>query len=86
MSQELINKIKENLDFEQRELVWDLLSVIEHAAYDKGFKDALGTYSYQKDGVSYVGTMGTTLSNAIAKRRVAYNYRPESTVWEAKSD
>ena len=45
-------------------------------AYDKGFLDALTTYSWMKDGVTYVGTCGTKLIKAQESYRNLYNYSP----------
>ena len=45
-------------------------------AYDKGFRDALVTYSWMKDGITYVGTCGATLKDSVRNFRRMYNYNP----------
>jgi len=37
-----------------------------HTYYD-GVKEGLWKYAYWKDGIQYVGNMGTTLKEALAK-------------------
>lgn len=39
----------------------------ELKAYYEGMKEGLWRYAHWKDGVQYVGNMGTTLKDAIAK-------------------
>lgn len=39
----------------------------ETKAYYEGLREGLWRYAWWKDGVQYVGTMGTTLKEAIAK-------------------
>lgn len=39
----------------------------EIRTYYDGVKEGLWKYAYWKDGVQYVGNMGTTLKEAIAK-------------------
>jgi len=39
----------------------------ESKAYYEGMREALWRYAHWKDGVQYVGNMGTTLKEAIAK-------------------
>jgi hypothetical protein len=36
-------------------------------AYYEGMREALWRYAHWKDGVQYVGNMGTTLKEAVAK-------------------
>jgi hypothetical protein len=39
----------------------------ESKAYYEGMREALWRYAHWKDGVQYVGNMGTTLKEAVAK-------------------
>lgn len=39
----------------------------EIKAYYEGVKEGLWKYAHWQDGVQYVGTMGTTLKEAVAK-------------------
>lgn len=39
----------------------------EKKAYYDGVREGLWKYAHWKDGVQYVGTMGTTLKEAVAK-------------------
>lgn len=48
----------------------------EENAYMAGFYDALMTYSWMKDGVTYVGTCGDTLKKAQRDVTKLYNYNP----------
>ena len=45
-------------------------------AYKKGFIDGLMAYAHWKDGVQWVGTMGTKLEAAIEKVEGLWNYNP----------
>lgn len=51
-------------------------------AYKKGFLDGMEAFAYMKDGVSYVGTTGTTLKQAKEGLVGLWNYNPpkETTV------
>ncbi len=44
--------------------------------YLRGYIDGLTAYAWWKDGIQYVGTTGRTLSEAIAKAPVTFNYNP----------
>jgi len=44
-------------------------------AYDKGFIDGLAQYAHWKDGVSFVGTCGTTLKKAKEDRKESLFYQ-----------
>ncbi|MCP4651103.1 MAG: hypothetical protein GY853_13640 [PVC group bacterium] len=48
----------------------------EIIAYQRGFSDGLRTYAHMKDGVSYVGTTGRTLGQAITEIKKSWNYSP----------
>ncbi len=45
-------------------------------AYRAGFADGVAAYAHMKSGVSYVGTTGRTLKEAIANVEQTWNYRP----------
>ena len=47
---------------------------LEKEAYDKGFRDALYTYAWMKDGTSYVGSGMTTLKHAQENIEKSFNY------------
>jgi len=44
--------------------------------YDRGFIDALTCFAHWYDGKQYVGTIGQTLTDAIANRKKLWYYRP----------
>lgn len=72
---EKLNSVKElPLTKEQIAQVFELFRLIERRSYDAGFKDGLETFAHMKDGVTYVGTTGTLLKVAIAKRTKLHNY------------
>jgi len=48
----------------------------QREAYRQGFADGLATYSWMKDGVTYVGTCGTTLREAKTRLERHWNYYP----------
>ena len=37
------------------------------SAYHQGLRDGISKYAHWKDGVQYVGTVGTTLSEALRR-------------------
>jgi len=43
-------------------------------AYELGFRDGLATYSWMKDGETWVGTCGNTLRTAQRDLRSAWNF------------
>ena len=38
------------------------------AAYTRGYREGVTAYAWWKDGVQYVGTCGTTLAHALARK------------------
>ena len=45
-------------------------------AYDEGYKDGMRAYAHWREGKMYVGTTGTSLSEALKSRRENWNYFP----------
>ncbi len=52
------------------------MAEIEEKLYKQGFIDGLTAYAWWKDGIQYVGTSGTTLSQAIKEVEESWNYNP----------
>lgn len=48
----------------------------EMKGYDRGFMDGLRAYAINKDGKQWVGSCGTTLKEAIEKRKECWSYTP----------
>jgi len=46
----------------------------EQQAYELGFRDGLATYSWMKDGTTWVGTCGTTLKDAQSPTRLTKHW------------
>lgn len=46
----------------------------QREAYRQGFVDGLATYSWMKDGKTYVGTCGNLLKDAVRRPERHWNY------------
>jgi len=50
------------------------LKEISKDEYDKGYIDGMTAYAQMTSGITYYGTIGTILKEAIEKRKGNYNY------------
>lgn len=78
---EKLNRIKESLTYDRREMVFSFFDNIQNRAYRAGMKAGLTEFAWWKDGTQYVGTCGTMLADAVATIRDSNHYEPERVDW-----
>lgn len=74
---EKLDRLREALGHDDRNLLGDVLNSARYSAYDAGYVDGVTAFAIWKDGVQQVGCLRTPLEQSLAQRKSNYNYFPD---------